>query len=104
MIGRMGKQVASERCVLVQRSIHSMWLTRSMNMKLSAKIDSKREPIMRLHCIWIETGNAVRPLACKWLSERELTTSSGFHVKRSDAMRLKGGRHSKILRFETEDR
>jgi len=50
MIGRMGKQVASERSVLVQREIHSMWLTHSMNMKLSAKINGKREPIMRLHC------------------------------------------------------
>ena len=68
MIGPMGKQVASERSVLVQREIHSMWFTHSMNMRLSVKINSKREPIMRLHCIWIETGNSVRPLACKWLT------------------------------------
>jgi len=74
-----------------------------MNMKLSAKIDSQREPILRLHCTWIETGDALRPLACKWLTE-ELTTSAEFRGKRSGAMRRKGGRHGKILHFATDDR
>jgi hypothetical protein len=74
-----------------------------MNMKLSAKIDSKREPIPCLRSIWIKTGDAARPLACKWLIG-ELTTSTEFRVKRSDALRLKGDRHGKILHFATDDR
>jgi hypothetical protein len=68
--------------------IHS--IQRTQCMKLSAKPDSQREPIPRLRCRWIETGDAVRPLGCKWLSE-ESTTSTELRVKRSDAMRLKGG-------------
>jgi hypothetical protein len=35
-------------------------------MKSSAKIGINLEPISRLRCIWIETGDAVPPLACKW--------------------------------------
>jgi hypothetical protein len=60
-----------------------------MNLKLSAKIDNKREPIPCLRSIWIETGDAARPLACKWFIG-ELMTSTEFRVKRGDALRLKG--------------
>jgi hypothetical protein len=74
-----------------------------MSMKLSAKIDSKREPIPCLRCIWIETGDATRPLVCKWFLG-ELTTSTEFRVKRSDALRLNGDRHGKILDFAADDR
>lgn len=72
-------------------------------MKSSAKIDSELEPIPRLRCIWIKTGDAARPLICKWFIG-ELTTSTDFRVKRRDALRLKGDRHGKILHLATDGR
>lgn len=29
----------------------------------------------RLSCVWYETGNPTRPLACKWIAEGETATA-----------------------------
>jgi hypothetical protein len=71
-------------------------------MKSPDKIGINLEPISRLRCIWIETGDAVPPLACKWTT-RELTTSTDIRVKHSNAKRRKGDRHGKISHFAFDD-
>ncbi len=43
---------------------------------------------VRLVCIWVPTGNSVRPLVCKWV-DAAMTQTAGASPSQADAGRMR---------------
>jgi hypothetical protein len=53
-------------------------MTNAIRMKLILSVRAvQRTP---LRCVWIETGNPVRPLECKWIAATETATADVSRV------------------------